>query len=194
MQEEIDWNEYLEYSPDSPSGLIWKVNIFAARNQNRQLTRIGSIAGCKQKHYWRIGLKGKNYCAHRIILAIAQCVKYSDINRVDHIDGNGFNNKIENLRECTISINNRNKKKGRNNSSGVTGVKYNPSNRNGKILEYWTAFWEENGVQKTKTFSVNRYGSDVAFKMACDYRKMMIEIRNIHGDGYSSRHGNNEEF
>ena len=41
MQEEVEFDKYLEYSRDSPSGLQWKVSIFAANNQNRQLTFIG---------------------------------------------------------------------------------------------------------------------------------------------------------
>lgn len=194
MREEVEFDKYLEYSRESPSGLQWKVSLFAANNQNRQLTFIGKPAGCKQKHYWRVGLNGKQYSVHRIIYSILNNIKYSDIGYIDHIDGNGFNNDISNLRECTVSQNNRNKKKGRNNTSGTTGVKYNPTIRNGNVWEYWTAFWEEDGVQKTKTFSVNKYGNEGARNAACEYRKKMIELRNNVGDGYSTRHGEELDF
>lgn len=43
---------------------------------------------------------------------------------IDHIDGNGLNNRVENLRECDSEDNQKNTKMYLNNSSGVTGVSW----------------------------------------------------------------------
>lgn len=45
--------------------------------------------------------------------------------QIDHIDGNPKNNSVENLRDVPNKINQRNRKKAKNNSSGVTGVSWN---------------------------------------------------------------------
>ena len=46
---------------------------------------------------------------------------------LDHIDGNRENNKVENLRVVTREINNKNRKKRSDNTSGITGVCWSES-------------------------------------------------------------------
>jgi hypothetical protein len=73
------------------------------------------------KHEWHAAKRGKNFYAartanvngkkkliymHRYILKIEGSKM-----QVDHIDGNGLNNSIRNLRPCTQLENNRNKRK-----------------------------------------------------------------------------------
>lgn len=43
---------------------------------------------------------------------------------IDHIDGNGLNNKWSNLRSVSHSVNGKNQKKHKTNTSGVSGVYY----------------------------------------------------------------------
>lgn len=63
---------------------------------------------------------GKAILMHRVIS------KCKDGFVIDHIDGNGLNNQISNLRICTHAENCRNKGKHINNTSGYKGVKPNP--------------------------------------------------------------------
>lgn len=60
---------------------------------------------------------------------------------IDHIDGDGTNNKIENLREATQSQNLCNIKRKSNNKSGVKNVIWCASNKK------WGVFLKVNGKQ-----------------------------------------------
>ena len=61
-------------------------------------------------------VSNENTYMHRIILNAPKGTM------VDHINGNGLDNRKENLRLCTTRENNANQKKNRNNSSGYKGV------------------------------------------------------------------------
>lgn len=91
----------------------------------------GSLAGfINHKGYRMVGIDGKQYRAHRIILAMAAGQWPSDDLVVDHIDGNRDNNRIENLRLCTHSENQHNRDIPSNNSTGLLGVSYDKADRN----------------------------------------------------------------
>lgn len=77
----------------------------------------------------------------------------------------------------------RNVRKRRNNTSGVTGVAYDTKSR------AWCACWYWGGRQKKKSFSVEKYGEEDAFWLACEYRDGMIEKLNALGAGYTEKHG-----
>lgn len=59
---------------------------------------------------------GTTLIMHRVIMG----AKKGEF--VDHIDGNPFNNQKSNLRLCTHGQNTKNKKRGKNNTSGFKGV------------------------------------------------------------------------
>lgn len=84
------------------------------------------------------GASGRRYLVlmHRVILA------GSEDKQCDHIDGNGLNNRRQNLREVTHAENQRNRKRGVNNTSGVKGVTFN------KAQAKWRAFIKVSGVRK----------------------------------------------
>ena len=79
----------------------------------------------------------------------------------------------------------------KNNTTGVVGVYLdNKKDRKGGIKEYYKASWMElDGKQKTKAFSVDTYGKEEAFKLACECRARIIEELNSQGAGYTERHG-----
>lgn len=92
---------YFRY--DSVNGqLIWINHWY-----NPVLPKIlGKIAGCESKGYNIVRINGKNYKVHRIIwfLETGEWPKL-----IDHIDGNGLNNHIDNIRSVNHTINNRNR-------------------------------------------------------------------------------------
>jgi len=107
--------ELFTYAPDG--NLIWKV-------QKAKRTKIGSIAGwvnidVHSQKYMNIEIDGKSYKLHRIIFMY----HYGFVpKRIDHIDGNRMNNKIENLREATASQNAMNSSVRKNSKSGFKNV------------------------------------------------------------------------
>jgi len=109
----------LSYNPKT-GDLYWKVN-----RSSRAIK--GSKAGTtiidsKNLKYVRIIINGKKYLAHRLAFLIMEkrWPKY-----IDHINGEGTDNRWENLREATCQENNRNKRLQDNNTSGATGVIFN---------------------------------------------------------------------
>lgn len=108
--------ELLSYDPETGE-FRWKVD--------RKQMKAGSIAGyaCEfrnGKKYWHIGVDGNLYGAHRL----AWLVTHGEFppEDIDHIDGNGLNNRLENLRAVSHDENGRNQRKYSNNTSGVSGV------------------------------------------------------------------------
>lgn len=94
--------------------------------------------------------------------------------QIDHIDGNGLNNKWENLREVSLSENLKNKPLYKNNKSGVLGVRWDR-----KKLR-WRAVIAFNG----KRLSLGHFED---FFEACCARK---SAKNKHG--FHSNHGRTE--
>jgi len=93
------------------------------------------VAGSKSnigrdKYYNVIGILGKIYYSHRILFLMKN--GYYPL-EIDHIDGNGLNNKLSNLREATRQDNCMNKSLNKNNTSGVCGVHWN------KVENKWHA-------------------------------------------------------
>ena len=70
--------------------------------------------------YYRVNVGGKSYFAHRIAWTIAKGV--APCGFIDHIDGNGLNNSLSNLRDVTVRENISNCRISSNNKSGVNGV------------------------------------------------------------------------
>lgn len=65
---------------------------------------------------WRVNGKSKTFLLHRLIMDAPRGVK------VDHRDGNTFNNCRDNLRLCSNGQNLRNRGKQSNNTTGFKGV------------------------------------------------------------------------
>lgn len=103
----------LDYDPET--GVFrWRI----ARGKRR---RSGDIAGCLDtRSVYQIYFNGKNFKGHRIAWAIAYGTWPSGV--IDHINRNSGDNRLANLRDVTRSLNARNCKLHRDNSSGVAGI------------------------------------------------------------------------
>lgn len=109
-QEEL--KEVFNYNPDTGI-FVWKIS-------RGGKTKVGDIAGCNEaKGYWCIRYK-KSYKAHR--LAWLYVYGRFPNGQIDHIDGDKSNNRINNLRECCQSENQRNVLIRKDSTSGFKGV------------------------------------------------------------------------
>jgi hypothetical protein len=95
------WNHRPEsHFPNERTYKMWN-NRFAGRECNY-----------RNRNYYTIMLNGDNYRVHRIIFKIFY--GREPFFMLDHIDGNSLNNKIDNLRECTASQNQHNRRAKKN--------------------------------------------------------------------------------
>lgn len=101
---------------------------------------------------------------------------------IDHINGVRTDNQIDNLRCVPQTTQMRNRAKRKDNSSGVQGVtRWTTTRRGTQIVEMWrAAAINQQGKQVIKTFSIKKYGEELAFKMACEARAQMSKDFNYH--------------
>jgi hypothetical protein len=122
--------------------------------------------------YSTVSLKHHIFMAHRV----AFLLHYGrwPAMQIDHRDGNGLNNRIENLQEATSQQNAMNQKLYSVNSSGVSGVSWH------KLNKKWYA---SISVSKKRFY----LGSFDSFEDAVRVRKE-AELKH----GFSERHGTKE--
>jgi len=126
-----------------------------------------------QKHCWCCShgyavtfIGDKMHKFHNILLGFQPTEQAT----LDHIDCNRLNNSRENLRVASKRTQNINQSLQKSNTSGIKGVFYD---RQGNK---WVATWQD-GIdqQKTKYFSVRKYGEPQAKQMAINHRRLMEE-------------------
>ena len=180
LKEDIELKQYLEssgclvYSENSKSKLRW-----GTRRLNRKK---GDIAGSlsKKTGYWTVNLLCRGVKVHLIVWLLHGNDYPEDGQVLDHINGLRWDNRIENLRCVTRSVQNKNCQRRSNNTSGVTGVSYHSKQ------QVWSAQWvDANGYPRSKTFSEKVHGKKEAKRLAIEARKNGVEQA---GD-YSKRHG-----
>lgn len=99
----------------------------------------GIWTDARGKQYGRVGISGTNYLVHRVIYKLMTGV---DPDFIDHIDGDGLNNKWVNLREVNQAENMKNITMSSTNKSGCPGVHWN------KEGKHWRACISIRGKSK----------------------------------------------
>jgi hypothetical protein len=168
-------SKILEYDETSSTGLRWKVN-------KSHRSKIGGKAGYVSNRYIKLTIDSKTYMGHRMIFCLLTKKDLDNSLVIDHIDRNGLNNAIDNLREVTQQANTRNRKYRVNNTTGEQSVGEQSH------LQRFMVRWTVNSHRHIKYFSYNPnkhksnksafVGKDSAFTAAIEFRNSLV-IQNI---------------
>lgn len=188
MECEIDYSEMFYYDETSPTFLRHKKDKWVGSHSQIKKVSAGDVAGgVSNRGYVNIRVNGKLIRGHKVVLAL-HGVHVPKHHEVDHIDGQVKNNKFQNLRCVSKSVNTRNRKKSNVNTSGIVGVGIYLNNPSGDT--YVVAHWADLDKKlRRKSFPVKKLGIMVAFRDAIIHRQKMIEELNSQGAGYTERHG-----
>jgi len=117
-----------------------KTGIFTRLISTNNGVKTGDNAGTIRKGYILIMVLGHRYRGHNLawLYQTGELVKY----KIDHEDGDGTNNKWDNLRKATKEQNMQNRKRPKSNTTGIKGVTYH------KRSKLWIARCTTNGTRK----------------------------------------------
>lgn len=133
--------------------LYHKTDVLTVAKAGECVSRVNSAG------YIVVGLKGKQYLAHRIVFLMHHGYLPK---LLDHIDGDKTNNRVENLRECTYSQNNCNIPIRSDNKSGHKGVFFR------KDTNKWSARIHYNGCSKSLGCFLNKDDAVAAYRDAAN--------------------------
>ena len=166
----MDYSKILKYDPES-GDLTWKVKVRGYQ--------IGDVAGFKWKSrnitYIRLSYLGEKILGHRVAWELFHGEKIPNGMMIDHLDGDGTNNSIHNLRVVTNQENQRNAKVNKNSQFGIAGVRF--CTRNKGISGWFEARVRHNNECKYLG----------TFKTLLDACAERIKANNKYG--YTIRHG-----
>ena len=125
----MNWHDYFRYEDGK---IYWKIK------PKRKPFLFGCEAGSgKTGEYKTVKIDGCRYRCHRVIYEMFNG-SIKDGMVIDHINGLKDDNRIENLRCVTVSINAKNQKVNAKNNSGINGVRL--YKRTGKWIAYSKSF------------------------------------------------------
>lgn len=152
------FDKFLELSDDSPTGLIWKVDISLKK-------RKGSIAGSLANGYFVVKIKNGSYQIHRVLYCLRNKTNLEHYQIINHIDFNPLNNSIDNLEVVTIQMNCI-KKTGYDGED--VGVRFNKIGFEARIMF--------NGNVYYKLFKHSDYGFLGCKEAAIKFRRKLLDI------------------
>jgi hypothetical protein len=153
------------------TGLILRRCYWCGKHVGEQAGKVSF--GHTGVEYRYVTIFSRLYASHRVAWLLYYGTWPSSL--IDHRDGDGCNNRIENLRESTKRQNGANASISRKNTSGVTGVFWDKATRK------WRAAIKVN-------YKCIKLGRFVLFSDAVNARKD-AEIKY----GFSERHGRKKE-
>jgi hypothetical protein len=152
-------------------------SVFYWRVGRGGVAQAGSKAGSlKPEGYTQVMINGNVFYTHRLVWFVTYG-KFPD-NQVDHIDGDKSNNRIDNLRDVTRTVNMQNRPKYRR--AGIdlpTGV-YAMYNRTGEIRGYKAHWCDMSGKLYQPYFGIKKWHTLEA-ALAAAITKHDIEITNL---------------
>lgn len=178
-------NEYFRLDETSPSGLV---RIRSKWNNPIPSQNVGvkSFETNGDPNGWTLRFKNKEYKVHRIIWTLV----HGEIDPylvIDHLDGNPFNNRIDNLRLKAQKDNMRNQRLHSNSTTGHSGIHLMNDT---KGYQYYVARWNEiDGYRKSKCISILEFGKSTALSLCIEYREKQIQRLISEGADYTERHG-----
>lgn len=178
--EDLDTLFFLDNN--SPSGISWKVDRMRGGHKNTYAAKKGDFAGwLENTGYWRVSIGKKKTQCHRIAYELANKVKLTPYDIIDHIDGNKANNKADNL-QITSKRGNCQNQKTKLSSSGLKCVRKTVVHG----VEYWEAWWKdpESSISKVKRFNITKLGECEAKRLAIEYREQKVIELNTNGANY----------
>ncbi|EOC0346310.1 HNH endonuclease signature motif containing protein [Cronobacter turicensis] len=181
---ELSLHDLFVYDEASPSFLTWKITA------NHCTAKAGSHAGKLKKYgsntYWSVSFNKKQYKAHRVVWELLSGEALPSDKIIDHKDGNGLNNHIDNLRAINKAVNSRNSRpRGIKTTSGLpSGICFHSDG-----LSYRARVNDLQGNRLSKSFSLSKHGPEKALQLAKQWRDSQIKELNELGAGYTDRHG-----
>lgn len=174
--------EYFKVDPSSKSGLVRiKQTSMSGSYEQGLLGDAGTISNSGSNKYWNLSFNRKSHPVHRIIWELSNG-NIPDTYIIDHIDGNGLNNSIDNLRAIPKALNSKNKVLYKNNTTGAKGITLDKTR--------YVAAIDFNHQRLSKSFTLSIYGKEEALRLAIEWRITKLKELNEQGAGYTDRHMN----
>ena len=148
--------EVIHYEPTT--------GVFTWIKPTTRSVKVGDVAGSPDR-YVGIVIDGRRHYGHR--LAWLYVHGQLPLGPIDHVNGNGLDNRIENIRPCTDSENQQNRAANRTNKTGLIGISWH--NRDSR----WHAQIGMNG----KTYSLGFFKGPIDAHNA--YLEAKLQIHNF---------------